>query len=61
MEMNQLNRRQAPDIETVYLMASPQYSFLSPAASKNWRRSTATSTIWSPRRSPRRLKEELAR
>src|SRR5215207_1181549 len=28
-EMNQLNRRQAPDIESVYLMASPQYSFLS--------------------------------
>ena len=27
-EMNQLNRMQAPDIETVYLMASPQYSFL---------------------------------
>ena len=28
-EMNQLNRMQAPDIESVYLMASPQYSFLS--------------------------------
>ena|SRR5438094_1821224 len=27
-EMNQLNRKLAPDIETVYLMASPQYSFL---------------------------------
>jgi len=27
-EMNQLNRRQAPEIESVYLMASPQYSFL---------------------------------
>jgi pantetheine-phosphate adenylyltransferase len=27
-EMNQLNRRQAPDIESLYLMASPQYSFL---------------------------------
>jgi pantetheine-phosphate adenylyltransferase len=27
-EMNQLNRMQASDIETVYLMASPQYSFL---------------------------------
>ena len=26
--MNQLNRRQAPDIESVYLMASPKYSFL---------------------------------
>jgi pantetheine-phosphate adenylyltransferase len=27
-EMHQLNRRQAPDIESVYLMASPKYSFL---------------------------------
>ena len=28
LEMNQLNRRQAPDIESIYLMASPKYSFL---------------------------------
>jgi pantetheine-phosphate adenylyltransferase len=28
LEMNQLNRRQAPDVESVYLMASPQYSFV---------------------------------
>jgi len=28
-EMNQLNRLQAPDVETVYLMSSPQFSFLS--------------------------------
>jgi pantetheine-phosphate adenylyltransferase len=28
-EMNQLNRKLAHDIESVYLMASPQYSFLS--------------------------------
>jgi pantetheine-phosphate adenylyltransferase len=27
-EMNQLNRMQAPDIESVYLMASPKHSFL---------------------------------
>ena len=27
-EMNQLNRKLADDIESVYLMASPQYSFL---------------------------------
>jgi pantetheine-phosphate adenylyltransferase len=27
-EMNQLNRKLAPEIESVYLMASPQYSFL---------------------------------
>ena len=33
-EMNQLNRRAAPDIESVYLMASPQYSFLSSSGIK---------------------------
>jgi pantetheine-phosphate adenylyltransferase len=27
-EMNHLNRRQAPEVESVYLMASPQYSFV---------------------------------
>ena len=26
--MNQLNRRQAPDVESVYLMASAKYSFI---------------------------------
>jgi pantetheine-phosphate adenylyltransferase len=33
-EMNQLNRMLAPDIESVYLMASPQYSFLSSSGVK---------------------------
>jgi pantetheine-phosphate adenylyltransferase len=28
LEMDQLNRRQAPEVESVYLMASPQYSFI---------------------------------
>jgi pantetheine-phosphate adenylyltransferase len=28
LEMNQLNRLQAPDIESVYLMASAKYSFI---------------------------------
>ena len=28
-EMNQLNRKLAPDIESIYVMASPEYSFLS--------------------------------
>ena len=32
--MNQLNRLQAPEIESVYLMASPQYSFLSSSGVK---------------------------
>lgn len=34
LEMNQLNRAQAPDIESVYLMASPQYSFISSSGVK---------------------------
>ena len=33
-EMNQLNRREAPEIDTLYLMASPQYSFLSSSGVK---------------------------
>jgi pantetheine-phosphate adenylyltransferase len=28
LEMNQLNRSQAPDVDTLYLMASPEYSFI---------------------------------
>ena len=34
LEMHQLNRRQDPGIESVYLMASPQYSFLSSSGVK---------------------------
>jgi pantetheine-phosphate adenylyltransferase len=33
-EMNQLNRKMAPDIESTYLMAAPQYSFLSSSGVK---------------------------
>ena len=33
-EMNQLNRRMAPDIESIYLMAAPQFSFLSSSGIK---------------------------
>jgi pantetheine-phosphate adenylyltransferase len=32
--MNQLNRKMAPDIESMYLMSSPQYSFLSSSGVK---------------------------
>jgi pantetheine-phosphate adenylyltransferase len=34
MEMNQLNRKMAPDIESMYLMSSAQYSFLSSSGVK---------------------------
>ncbi len=33
-EMNQLNRKQAPQIESLYIMASPEYSFLSSSGVK---------------------------
>ena len=33
-EMNQLNRKMAPDVETIYMMSSPQYSFLSSSGVK---------------------------
>ena len=34
LEMNQLNRSLASDVESVYLMAGPQYSFLSSSGVK---------------------------
>ena len=33
-EMNQLNRKMAPDIESVYMMAAPEFSFLSSSGVK---------------------------
>ncbi len=33
-EMNQLNRKLAPDIESIYLMSAPQFSFLSSSGVK---------------------------
>ncbi len=33
-EMNQLNRKMAPEIESIYLMAAPQFSFLSSSGVK---------------------------
>jgi pantetheine-phosphate adenylyltransferase len=32
--MNQLNRQQAPEIESVYIMASPEFSFVSSSGVK---------------------------
>ena len=42
-QMNHLNRTLAPDIETVYVMASPQYSFVSSSGVKEIAASAATS------------------
>ena len=61
MEMNQLNRMQRPDIDTLYLMASPQYSFLSSSGVKELAMFDGKIDDLVPERVARRLKEELAR
>ena len=61
MEMNQLNRREAPDIDTLYLMASPQYSFLSSSGVKELAIFDGSIEDLVPETVARRLKEELSR
>jgi pantetheine-phosphate adenylyltransferase len=61
MEMNQLNRREAPDVDTLYLMASPQYSFLSSSGVKELAIFDGSIEDLVPETVARRLKEELAR
>jgi pantetheine-phosphate adenylyltransferase len=61
LEMNQLNRRQDPDIESVYLMASPQYSFLSSSGVKELATFGGRIDDLVPEEVARRLQEELKR
>ena len=61
LEMNQLNRRQAPDVESLYLMASPQYSFLSSSGVKELATFGGSIGELVPERVAQRLQEELAR
>ena len=61
MEMNQLNRREAPDVDTLYLMASPQYSFLSSSGVKELAIFDGSIEDLVPQPVARRLKEELSR
>jgi pantetheine-phosphate adenylyltransferase len=61
LEMNQLNRRQAPEIESVYLMASPQYSFLSSSGVKELATFGGKIDDLVPEEVARRLQEELRR
>jgi pantetheine-phosphate adenylyltransferase len=60
-EMNQLNRMQAPDIESVYLMASPKYSFLSSSGIKELATFGGSIEELVPPPVARRLKEALGR
>jgi pantetheine-phosphate adenylyltransferase len=60
-EMNQLNRRLAPDIESVFVMASPQYSFLSSSGIKEMATFGGDIRDLVPHEVAERLQEALAR
>ena len=60
-EMHQLNRMQAPDIDTLYLMASPQYSFLSSSGVKELATFGGNIEELVPDGVAERLQEELSR
>ena len=61
LEMNQLNRQLASDIESVYLMASPQYSFLSSSGVKEIAMFGGDVSNLVPEEVAQRLQEALAR
>ncbi len=61
LEMNQLNRQLASDIESIYLMASPQYSFLSSSGVKEIAIFGGDVSELVPEGVARRLQEALAR
>jgi pantetheine-phosphate adenylyltransferase len=61
LEMNQLNRKQAPDIESVYLMASAKYSFLRSSGVKELATFGGEIDELVPHEVARALKERLSR
>jgi pantetheine-phosphate adenylyltransferase len=61
LEMNQLNRNLAPDVESVYLMASSQYSFLSSSGVKEIATFGGDVSDLVPEEVAQRLQEALAR
>jgi pantetheine-phosphate adenylyltransferase len=60
-EMNQLNRKMAPEIESIYLMATPQFSFLSSSGVKELAMFGGDINGLVPDRVAARLQEELKR
>jgi pantetheine-phosphate adenylyltransferase len=60
-EMNQLNRKQAPGIESLYIMASPEYSFLSSSGVKELATFGGSVEPYVHPRIAKRLQEELQR
>jgi pantetheine-phosphate adenylyltransferase len=61
LELHQLNRRQDPEIESVYLMASSEYSFLSSSGVKELATFGGRIDDLVPDEVARRLQEELKR
>ena len=61
LEMSQLNRRQDAQVESVYLMASPQYSFLSSSGVKELATFGGQIEDLVPDEVAKRLQEELRR
>jgi pantetheine-phosphate adenylyltransferase len=61
LEMNQLNHTQAPDVESVYLMASAKYSFLSSSGVKELATFGGDITDLVPEEVARALQERLGR
>jgi pantetheine-phosphate adenylyltransferase len=60
-EMNHLNRRQAPDVESVYLMASPKYSFVRSSGVKELATFGGDIDDLVPAEVAQRLKEQMGR
>src|SRR3712207_4808422 len=61
MEMNQLNRKMAPDIESIYMFSSPQYTFLSSSGVKELAMFGGDLTDLVPPAVAARLEEALSR
>ena len=61
LEMNQLNRKQDPEIESVYLMASAKYSFLSSSGIKELATFGGDIDDLVPQEVAKALKERLSR
>ena len=60
-EMNQLNRKQAPQIESLYIMASPEFSFLSSSGVKELATFGGNVEPYVHQLIAKRLQEELQR
>jgi pantetheine-phosphate adenylyltransferase len=59
LEMHQLNRKMAPDIESMYLMAAPEFSFLSSSGVKEVATFGGDLSGLVPQRVAERLQEAL--